>query len=242
MENKIQQTKQESIYSKNPYLIFTVRLVGLIFSLYGLIGQGCIMGDFGRFLVYFTNQSNIFVSILFLVYVIKDIDNLFIKKINVNYHVNSLIEMLITLYITVTFVIYWSVLYNLAFVHENETLGVYIVKITSNLTVHGIMPLCAITHWVIFAKHGNNKYLSSLVTLVYPILYISFLGIRSSFGPLTITSNNEVSYYPYPFIELSKIGVTQFSITILILTIVFALLGFIYTFIDLFIYKQLNKR
>ena len=236
-----QEIKRESIYSKNPYVIFTYRLIGLLFSLYGLIAQACVMGDFGKFLVYFTNQTNIFVAILFLVYVIKDIDNLFIKKNNTNFHVYSLIEMLITLYITVTITIYWSMLYNIAFVHEGESTGVYVIKITSNLTVHGICPIMAIAHWVIFSKHGYDKYLPSLVTLIYPILYIGFLGIRSSYGPLTISTTGEESYYPYPFIEFNKIGVTQFSITIVVLTIVFALLGLLYTFIDLFISKKLNK-
>ena len=62
--------------------------------------------------------------------------------------------------------------------------------------LHSLIPLLFIVFWLLFVPKGKLLWKSVLAWLLYPIIYLAFVlfrGIPSSF-------------YPYPFIDVDKIG------------------------------------
>ena len=62
--------------------------------------------------------------------------------------------------------------------------------------LHSVIPLLFIVLWLFFIPKGKILWKSVLAWLLYPLIYLIFILMR---GPSS-------SFYPYPFIDVSKIG------------------------------------
>jgi hypothetical protein len=62
--------------------------------------------------------------------------------------------------------------------------------------LHSAIPLLFIVLWLFFIPGGKILWKSVLAWLLYPLIYLIFILMR---GPSS-------SFYPYPFIDVSKIG------------------------------------
>ena len=65
--------------------------------------------------------------------------------------------------------------------------------------LHTVIPLLFILLWLVFVQKGKIFWKSVLAWLLYPIIYLVFILLRG------IPS----SFYPYPFIDVDKIGYSQ---------------------------------
>lgn len=88
--------------------------------------------------------------------------------------------------------------------------------------LHSIIPLLFIVLWLFFIPKGKILWKSVLAWLLYPVIYLIFILMRG------VSS----SFYPYPFIDVHKIGYnkalinsTGMLLTFLVVSILFIALN-----------------
>jgi hypothetical protein len=94
----------------------------------------------------------------------------------------------ITVYITVVGLVYNSIL---RFLWNPQGLQ----QIVDEL-LHSVIPLLFIVFWWLFVPKGKFQWKSVLAWLLYPLIYLVFVLLRGL----------PSSFYPYPFIDVDKIG------------------------------------
>lgn len=76
--------------------------------------------------------------------------------------------------------------------------------------LHTLIPFYMLIYWLLYAEPSNFKLKPILPWLAYPIIYIVCIILRGEFS----------GFYPYPFLNVSKIGFQQSIINISIILIV----------------------
>lgn len=76
--------------------------------------------------------------------------------------------------------------------------------------LHTLIPFYMLIYWLLYAESSNFKLKPILPWLAYPIIYIVCIMLRGEFS----------GFYPYPFLNVSKIGFQQSIINISIILIV----------------------
>jgi hypothetical protein len=76
---------------------------------------------------------------------------------------------------------------------------------------HLIIPLLFLIYWFIFIPKNQLQWNNFWPWLIYPLVYVIFVFIRGSFS----------GFYPYPFLNVIKIGFNQALINSLYVTIAF---------------------
>ena len=170
-----------------------IKTIALISSIYGIIKTYFSPLSF----TYFTTLSNIFVSIILFLFLIKDICNLaFNKKIVFNNYL-YVTKFLATISITLTFFVYLTIL---APTIEGGIINSYLSNGAGSLCVHFITPLLAIIDFLLFdVDYKPNKH-HSIYAIIPPLLYVLFVVIASSFGLRWGTM-----YAPYNFLNYGAV-------------------------------------
>jgi hypothetical protein len=65
--------------------------------------------------------------------------------------------------------------------------------------LHLIIPLAFVVFWLIFVPRGGLKWNSIFLWTIYPLVYLAVILIRGAFS----------GYYPYPFVDVVKLGYPQ---------------------------------
>jgi hypothetical protein len=84
--------------------------------------------------------------------------------------------------------------------------------------LHLIIPLLFLIYWFLFVPKGNLRWKNVLPWLLYPIIYLVYVLIRGSITGL----------FPYPFLEISTIGIGKVVTNILVLCIVFFVMSLLF--------------
>ena len=190
---------------------------------------------------YFTVQTNIFTTIIFLLLIIKTIvDFVKTKSLQVSSIYPSL-HLGCTFYITITMIVYWTALATTVGLPKNPLL------ISNNLFLHLFTPLCAIIDCIFFFKHGSVNKKDAFKWLIYPVLYLISVVIIANVSDLPYYSfemNGKVInlMYPYPFLDPQIVTVGGMVGIIFLLLFVFILFGLAYVKIDNLIYKKQQKK
>jgi len=140
---------------------------------------------------FFTVTTNILVALAFSVPFLKPA-----SKLHAFFERQS-VRAAIALYIFVVAVIYYALL---AADHNPEGISAHF-----NTGLHFLMPVLYILDWLIFADKGSISYKSAPYWTLYPIGYGVFNLIRGHF----------TGFYPYPFLDISKIGAGAVSMNML---------------------------
>ncbi len=90
--------------------------------------------------------------------------------------------------ITVTGLVYHVALASLFDLQGWDQLG--------NQLVHTVVPILAVVGWLMFGPHRLNSARIALWSLVFPVSWLGFTLVRGAF----------VDWYPYPFIDVTKLG------------------------------------
>ncbi|ERJ11483.1 Pr6Pr family membrane protein [Haloplasma contractile] len=195
---------------------------GLVFNLIDQIQLGIDEGQLQHqiinYLGYFTIQSNLLIAIWLTascIYTKRNQDHFLFKPI---------VKGGITLYISITGIIYVTMLAGLWEPTGIRAIGVFIL--------HYLTPLGAFIDWLIFEKKRAYKWDFILVWMAYPLGYLMFCLIR---GPL-------VDYYPYPFINVSVYGYNTVMMNAVKMTIFFILIGSVLVIFNNLITVQLDDR
>ena len=153
---------------------------------------------------YFTVQSNLFVLIWLLVAV------LYWDRAREHPILRPLVKGAFTVYITVTFVIFATLLQSLV---DPQGIDFYVNAIT-----HFVTPIAFIVDWILYERKRAYQWRYALVWLVYPLAYLIF---AQSYGSLT-------GDYLYPFLNLPELGINGLATWVAVLFMVFLVLGVLY--------------
>jgi hypothetical protein len=206
------------MYIRNKALSITYKSLLVVIGLYALsLTLGIYHGEFNRSqLNYFTNLSNIWVVIYFL------IDIIYISKRPSGAVWQPAVKSAVTMAITVTFLVYHFMLTGEGF-DMSGTMRVAMVL------THYVVPVMTIVDWFAFDKKGHMKAYSPLTWTILPLLYFVYAMIASQIGDGIGYSG---SRYPYPFMDVDALGLPRVLLTVGILLLFFIALGYIYYGID----------
>lgn len=189
----------------------------------GLI-SGTPRKDFFR---YYTNLSNLLVTMFFLIRTViritRNYQGFFGKIV-----FSELWFFSITMTIFLTFGIYHFVLAPSFRNAPPESKEFKFSHSISNYCVHYIVPLLNLLNWLLFADKSALQYKWGLIWIIIPWVYVIYAVIRGLHGDIIENTN---SAYPYDFMDLGKYGWPIFIRNCLLVTVVFAAVGFLFIFI-----------
>lgn len=165
-----------------------VGTLGIIFT----AKSSAFMGGASVFF-FFTVQSNIFIILMALIFLINEVVQLFTKKSFTNEWLLK-IKYVATVAITVTFLVFFSMLAPL--------MGIDYLLSFNNFSLHAIVPVLAIVDFILFDTDIHLTYKNSLVAAIAPISYVIFVYI----GAIFKLQYGENLYYPYFFLNIETNG------------------------------------
>jgi hypothetical protein len=112
-----------------------------------------------------------------------------------------------------------GIVYNLVLQGLNEFTGAALVADT---LTHDIIPLFYIIYWLVFVPKGELRWTAPILWTIYPLLYL----------PLVLIRGSSTGRYPYPFLDVTTLGLGAVLVNSLALTAVFLLLGQIFVAAD----------
>lgn len=211
----------------NRVFALVFRCLALLIGSYGLIVMLLITASHLQFF-YFTIQTNIFALILFLVLIFQTVMQ--IRKNGPRGEVcsaNPVLQVGVTFFITITMIIYWTLLSGMSFDLSKMPLPPFFFE-SSNFILHTVTPIFVILDWILFLPHGKVTKKAGLLFLLYPLLYSVLIFIRAEVGPPFYADMR----YPYPFLNVDSLGWPTVILIVLVMCIGFLLLGQLYVFVD----------
>ena len=142
---------------------------------------------------FFTVQSNIFIMLMALIFLINEVVVLITNKGFINQTLLH-IKYVATIAITITFIVFFTMLAPL--------MGVDYLLSFNNFSLHAIVPILAIVDFFLFDKDIKLTYKSSLLATISPICYVIFVYI----GAIFKLKYSENLYYPYFFLNIDTNG------------------------------------
>lgn len=94
--------------------------------------------------------------------------------------------------------------------------------------LHAVIPLLFLLFWIFYSIKAGLKWKDVLPWLIYPAIYCVYALIRGSFS----------GFYPYPFIDLDKLGLSRALVNIAGLTTAFFILSLIFVAIAKWMSKK----
>ncbi|MCX7027103.1 MAG: Pr6Pr family membrane protein [Spirochaetes bacterium] len=146
---------------------------------------------------YFTTQSNLFIIALFVLLTLGTLDQIAAEgRLGVVCHIRSGVQLALTFYITITFLIF-------ALLLSKKTFSMGSASALAMILTHYIVPIMVIADWVLFLPHGEVRNRAAFAWLSYPLAYLAFSLLRAEFG---YPSFDRGSRYPYFFIDADALG------------------------------------
>lgn len=168
--------------------------------------QATISETIIRFFSFFTILTNTLVAVYFTTHIFQS------KK----QHSNSIFFRAGTTTSITAFILIVGIVYQIALRHVWTPTGLQLV---ADELLHTFNPLFFLLYWILYAKKTDFALKPIFKWLSYPIVYILFILVRGHFS----------GFYPYPFLNVPKIGYGQtifhiFLILIAMLTLMTALI------------------
>jgi uncharacterized membrane protein len=110
-------------------------------------------------------------------------------------------------------------IYSHAFHMPWEPVGITLVE---EITMHDVVPILYVCYWLVFVTHGTLKWIEPLYWLLFPLVYVAWVVLYSSFA----------GNYPYYFPNLDRLGYTAGIAILAMLLAAFFVLGLIAVAID----------
>ncbi|MEV4489580.1 Pr6Pr family membrane protein [Micromonospora coxensis] len=144
----------------------------------------------------------------------------------------SALKGAVTLYITITGVVYHLVLANpaspFAMPQPDRALG----EALGNQFLHTVVPLLAIADWALFDERGRLRLRYAAWWLAFPLAYLGFALLRGLV----------VHRYPYPFIDAGQLGYAGVSLSAVFFAVAFWLLGLLFVGVDRGLSRRPGRR
>ncbi|MCG5218754.1 Pr6Pr family membrane protein [Streptosporangium sp. KLBMP 9127] len=95
------------------------------------------------------------------------------------------------------------------------------VRDLGSLLLHYVTPIMALADWLLFDRSRRLGWTDPLKWLAYPLAYAVFaLGRGALLAPGTARR------YPYPFLDVDRLGYDGVAVQAVVLAVVFAVLGY----------------
>lgn len=197
-------------------LLSVIAWFTLIFQFYlhitsGVASKGELVT---RFFSYFTIDSNILVAICSTCVL------LFPKTSVGSFVAKTSVKTAITIYILVVALIYNTVL---RFLWELQGWSILL-----NELLHVVVPFMFLLYWIYFVPKYELKWNNIWAWLIFPLTYTVFVLVRGS----------QVDFYPYPFLNITKLGLEKVLINCVAITLLFLLLFAAFIFLG----KRFSKK
>ena len=166
-----------------------------------------------RFFSFFTILTNILVAVYFT-----------IKALGRDQLDKAGLLTAITVYITIVGLVYQVLLR-----HIWQPTGLQMVV---DELLHSVNPLLVISYWYLFEKKFFVHYKEVFKWMIYPVVYLLYILARGSFS----------GFYPYPFINVSEIGISQTLLNGLFLLLFFYAVSVLFIFIGRMLSKRNNLK
>ena len=153
-----------------------------------------------RYFSYFTILTNLLVAICFTSLVVTD------NKGNRFFNRPSTITA-ITVYILIV-----GLVYNLVLRSLWDPQG---LQLLADNLLHSLTPLLALIYWFVYVSTKEINWKQTATWMLYPFFYLIYVMIRGSFS----------NFYPYFFIDVSKLGYTKALTNAVYVTIAFFLIS-----------------
>ncbi|MBK0383950.1 Pr6Pr family membrane protein [Pedobacter sp. SD-b] len=150
-----------------------------------------------RFFSFFTILTNILVAIYFT-------NQAFVK----NYAHKAFLNKTGNLTSTTVYILVVGLVYQVILRKTWTFTGLN--KIVNEL-LHSLIPILVLLFWYLYEEKSIIKWKSILGWLLYPLVYLIFILIRGYF----------TNYYPYPFVNVLNLGLSQVIINSLMIMILF---------------------
>lgn len=164
-----------------------------------------------EFWIYFTVQSNLFLSAFFATLLVRTLRDGDAEGV-----VLAAVKGAATLYIVITGTVFNLLLANPAspfYQQQKESHYTW-----DSVLLHVVTPLMALLDWMFFGPRGALRPRHAALWLAYPLAYLLFALVRGAI----VTSGTR---YPYPFLDVAGSGYGQVSVNCLFLASGFYLLG-----------------
>jgi len=126
--------------------------------------------------------------------------------------------------ITVTMIIYLVILVPEAF---TQNTGYTPFTLTDDL-IHIVTPVLTILDWLLFLPKGSFRWYDPPLWALLPYAYLGFAFVYGGFGG----TFGGGSPYPYPFMEVDRLGVGGVAAWIVALTVALEVVAFVYVALD----------
>ena len=146
-------------------------------------------------MLYFTFQSNVWVLIMTLIYLVIGITALFKGGVRIP-RALQIARYCVAVAITITFLVYWLLLAPAFDLKENLTLN--------NQMLHTVVPLLFVLDFLLFDRGKPMGRLSALWAAALPLYYFIFSLIYAVVRPEHLYEYG--GRYPYFFLNLDKYG------------------------------------
>ncbi|MDQ2720798.1 MAG: Pr6Pr family membrane protein [Bacteroidota bacterium] len=160
-----------------------------------------------RYFTFFTILTNLLVAVSFSSILIIS------KSASDNFFSRPKVLTAITVYITIVGIVYNVIL---RFLWKPDGLQFIVDEI-----LHTIIPVLSIVFWFLYVSKSNLKWKDAFPWLIYPLVYIIVVLFRGDIS----------GFYPYPFIDVGKIGYNKVLFNSGILTLSFLLVSFLFILI-----------
>ncbi|MEO6232520.1 MAG: Pr6Pr family membrane protein [Ferruginibacter sp.] len=160
-----------------------------------------------RFISFFTILTNSIVAVYFTIVSLKNASDSS-GKIN-----KPGVLTAVTVYITIVGLVYQLLLRQIW--HPTG-----LQKLVDEL-LHSVMPVFVILYWYLFEEKSLVSYRQVPKWLIYPLIYLVYILIRGSMA----------GFYPYPFVDVTILGLKKVLINSVLLTGVFYLISLLFIFV-----------
>lgn len=189
-------------------------LIGVLAGWFALItqlyitlhtGTGPIQGLLVRYFSYFTILTNLLVVLSCTI--------LLLNRKNQGFFTNPKTLTAFTVYITVV-----GLIYNLLLRHQWQPQGIHFV---ADQLLHVVVPVLFILYWLVFVQKSALAWKDTLVWLIYPFIYFLYILFQGTIS----------GFYPYPFIDVAKLGYQHVFINSIYMLFVFLGLSLLFVWI-----------
>lgn len=169
-----------------------------------------------RFFTFFTILSNILVALVFTAILLN-------PKGKFSFFLNPMNQSAIAVYIFVV-----GFVYNLILRFLWQPQGMQ--RIVDEM-LHTIIPIYYILFWYFRINTKSISWKNVFEWLIYPVVYLFVIMIRGNFS----------NYYPYPFVNVSTLGIQKVGLNIVLLTIFFGVVALVFIATANFKNNRLNS-
>lgn len=155
-------------------------------------------------------------------------------------------SLAITVYITVTLIVFFAILFKPMIKNLNPHDSISMLNFINTFLLHLIVPITVILYFMFssgkyYWKFGKQVYLWIPVISIYMFVYLAYALLKGNFVGFIRDGTNEINYsFPYPFLDFHK-SLGTFFIYVSAIIVLYIILMLVFSLYNNMLYKKNNK-